>query len=313
MKLEHLREFIVAATYLNFTVAAKKLYITQPKISAHIALMEKELGFALFQREGGLALTHEGKRFFEGVSQIVENYDRLLDECLGSKSDPRYRFTFGEFSLFEMFPPTSLVRYSRAVEILRERHPSLDVDVVPIDNNRRISDLFAEGHCEVSFRTCCFEKVRNEIIALDDGMSVLPLEMDEMVVWMRKGHPLADLESVSVKDLERFPVLLASCQSMYTWVTTRQDFMKFHGVKPFFHMRNAPTPSAFVAPTKGDEVSLVSKEFSRSRRMQLHGDMAIRPFRDAVAQSCFCLCFPTDTDNPAVLELVEIMKELASD
>ena len=311
MRLEYLREFVVAATCLNFTAAAKQLYLTQPKVSAHIAAMEKELGFPLFDRLGGLSLTHEGRRFFEGASQIIEDYDRLVRECADSKREPRYRFVLGEFSLFEMFPPTSLVRYSRAVELLGECHPSLDVDVIPIENNRRIADLFAEGQCDVSFRTCCLENVRNEVVEVEDGMSVLPLEMDEMVAWIRCDHPLSRFDRVPVNELEGYPILLASCQSMRTWTTTRQDFMRIHGLEAVYKMKNASTPSAFVVPTKGDEVFLVAEAFSHSPCMRLHEDMVVRPLCDTMAQSCFCLCFPTDTDNPAVLELVEVMQDIA--
>ena len=53
MKTEHLREFAVLAQHLNFTIAAKELFIAQSTLSAHVAQLEEELGFALLERRGG--------------------------------------------------------------------------------------------------------------------------------------------------------------------------------------------------------------------------------------------------------------------
>lgn len=308
MRIEYLKEFIVAAGCLNFTAAAKKLYLTQPKMSAHIAAMEKELGFPLFNRDGGISLTYEGKRFFEGASQIVDSYDRLVRECSSNRKDAPFKIALGEFSLFEMFPPTALDLYGRAVEALRERHPSLDVNTVPIDNNRRIADLLSEGAFDVSFCSLCLPNADGPVTDAGEGMAALPLVMDEMVAWIRSDHPLAVLDEIPVERLAPFPLLLSTCESMRTWVATRQAFMAAHGIEPTYHWRNASTPSAFVEPTRGDEVLLISREFSHSRRMQMHRDMTIRPLAGARSQSCFCLCFSADTKNEAVLELLKFME-----
>lgn len=311
MRLEYLREFIVAATYLNFTTAAKKLYMSQPKMSAHIAAMEDELGFKLFDRSNGITLSHEGKRFFEGSSRLVDDYDALVNECRKAGSEHSQHLIMGEFSLFEMFPESALNRYSRAIAELVRQHPALDISAVPIDNNLRISDYFEKELCDISFRTCCLPKICNEVIELDDGMSALPLEMDNMVAWISVDHPLARQDAIKVADLEEYPILLASCQSMHTWTTTRKDFMAAHGLTPLFATKSASTPSSFIAPLENNDVYLISEAFSHSHRVRSFANMTVRPLSDTKAQSCFCLCFPTETDNPFVFKLVDTLKSMA--
>lgn len=48
--IPRIRAFLAAAECLNFTEAARRLYVTQPTLSKQIALIEDDLGFKLFVR-----------------------------------------------------------------------------------------------------------------------------------------------------------------------------------------------------------------------------------------------------------------------
>lgn len=64
MKLAQLEYFLEAAERLNFTSAAKALYISQPALSKQIALLEEELGARLFIRNSRrVVLTAAGEQF----------------------------------------------------------------------------------------------------------------------------------------------------------------------------------------------------------------------------------------------------------
>lgn len=59
--IPRIRAFLAAAECLNFTEAARRLYITQPTLSKHISLIESDLGFKLFVRSNrSVSLTPEG-------------------------------------------------------------------------------------------------------------------------------------------------------------------------------------------------------------------------------------------------------------
>ena len=70
MHLESIWEFVTFSQYMNFSKAAKKLYMSQSLLSRHIANLEKELGFKLVEREGTLRLTAAGARYLSWAEQI---------------------------------------------------------------------------------------------------------------------------------------------------------------------------------------------------------------------------------------------------
>lgn len=48
MTLSQIQYFLTAARCLNFTVAAREMYITQPALGRQISAMEEELGSSSF-------------------------------------------------------------------------------------------------------------------------------------------------------------------------------------------------------------------------------------------------------------------------
>ena len=62
----NLEYFLVAAEELNFTRAAKRLYISQQSLSNHISNLEKEFDVVLFNRTSPLTLTMRDRPFRPG-------------------------------------------------------------------------------------------------------------------------------------------------------------------------------------------------------------------------------------------------------
>ena len=62
----NLEYFLVAAEELNFTKAAKQLFISQQSLSNHISNMEKEFDVILFNRTNPLTLTYAGQALKNG-------------------------------------------------------------------------------------------------------------------------------------------------------------------------------------------------------------------------------------------------------
>lgn len=78
MRIDYIREFLHAAKLGNFSVAASELYITQPTLTRHIALLEKELGAPLFyQSDRKMELTDAGKYARQAFEDMIEKYDAL--------------------------------------------------------------------------------------------------------------------------------------------------------------------------------------------------------------------------------------------
>lgn len=65
INLNQLRAFYYVAKYLSFTVAAQKLFISQPAVTAQIKLFENYYDLKFFKRiKNKLYLTTEGRKLF---------------------------------------------------------------------------------------------------------------------------------------------------------------------------------------------------------------------------------------------------------
>jgi DNA-binding transcriptional LysR family regulator len=87
--LNGLRAFEVAARLGSFTLAAKELHVTQAAVSQQVRLLEKRLGFALFQRHANeLELTDQGRAFQPGLTDAFNTIERLTDQVAAMRAGP---------------------------------------------------------------------------------------------------------------------------------------------------------------------------------------------------------------------------------
>ena len=63
---------------MNFTKAARKLFITQQSLSGHIRRLEEEYGVTLFERKPVLKLTPEGKNMVFYARQILQAENMMI-------------------------------------------------------------------------------------------------------------------------------------------------------------------------------------------------------------------------------------------
>ena len=73
MNFDNYRYFAAAAEELNFTKAARKLFMTQQALSKQIDKMEKEYNTRLFNREMPMSLTPAGECMYRHVCRILDN------------------------------------------------------------------------------------------------------------------------------------------------------------------------------------------------------------------------------------------------
>ena len=106
MTLQQLRYVITIAETGSFTMAANKLFITQPSLSKTIGELEKEMGIAIFNRGNkGVYLSEDGTKFLSYARQVVEQADLLEKEYKGgltvgrafSVSSQHYAFVVNAF------------------------------------------------------------------------------------------------------------------------------------------------------------------------------------------------------------------------
>lgn len=71
--------FIQAASLLNFTAAAEKMFMTQPALSHQISNIENELNVKLFVRgNNAVRLTPAGQVLYKGLQSVLTDYKNLI-------------------------------------------------------------------------------------------------------------------------------------------------------------------------------------------------------------------------------------------
>lgn len=81
MTLTQLKGFLAIAEKQSFTAAADRLYISQSALSQQMKALERELGFALFDRSSRRAvLTEAGRSFYQNAIKMQELYIHAMAE-----------------------------------------------------------------------------------------------------------------------------------------------------------------------------------------------------------------------------------------
>ena len=96
MTLSQIQYFLTAARCLNFTVAARELYITQPALGRQISAIEEELGIKLFIRnKNSLSLTPVGAMLREEFTSLMVNYNEILQKIYAMGQEDSVRIRIG--------------------------------------------------------------------------------------------------------------------------------------------------------------------------------------------------------------------------
>lgn len=79
---KHLASFFAVAQAGSFSAAAARLFVSRTALLQQINLMEKELGFPVFERHNkGVTLTEAGRYFYEEMKKLTETSQKILRRC----------------------------------------------------------------------------------------------------------------------------------------------------------------------------------------------------------------------------------------
>ena len=81
---------IELARTLNFSRGAENMFVSQPTFSYQIKLLEEEVGFEIFERNGkGAALTPAGQQFVSYLTNMREEMKRAIEQ--GQNFSAKYK------------------------------------------------------------------------------------------------------------------------------------------------------------------------------------------------------------------------------
>lgn len=103
MNLKQLESFTLIIESRSFSQAAKKLFLTQPTISSHISLLEKELNTQLLIRTTkDVYPTEDGKKLYTYAKQILNLQNTIFQE-FNVRSEESNLLTLGASTIPEQY------------------------------------------------------------------------------------------------------------------------------------------------------------------------------------------------------------------
>lgn len=193
IELRKLRHAAVLAFEGNFTRAAEKLHITPSALSQSIAKLEEDLGLVLFDRDkGGATLSRVGRQYIGRIDKLLFDARGLAHDLMLASGAHAGEVSFG------IRPDAAKIFLGDLLREVVNEAPNLRVATAITINEVLLEYLSHEG---LEFIIC--DTAGPELSARLSSRKIGSFPID---VYMRPEHPLAGLETVTLKDLRTFPL-----------------------------------------------------------------------------------------------------------
>ena len=194
MEWQQIIGFYQVAKLGSFTKAGDATFRTQSALSQQIKALEQELDCHLFERIGKrkLRLTSAGERFFEFAEAILENYYCLKEDLseLQGLQKGRLRIAAPFTTLYHLVPET-LKEY-----IIQFPYVELTI----LDRSQQVViELVRNGDIDLGFT------LESEV---PKDLSLLRWKRVETVLMVPVGHPLAEAERVTLRQIAKYSLIL---------------------------------------------------------------------------------------------------------
>ncbi len=203
MTLTQLRYVIVLSKENSINDAAKRLFISQPSLTAALKSLEQEIGFDIFNRsKNGISLTVKGSEFLGYAKSVLEQYD-ILDAKYVSKSNIKRTFHVSmQHYTFAVDAFVQVIKQYGMDEYEFEIHETQTYEVIKNVSDRKseIGVLYMNN-----YNRPVLEKFFKE-----NAIEFTPLFDCSIYAYMHKSNPLSSKQSVTLKELDDYPCLVFS-------------------------------------------------------------------------------------------------------
>lgn len=195
MKLHQLRYLAaVAQSGLNITAAAQKLHTSQPGVSKQIKLLEDELGFQIFTREGRnlTRITPAGQQVIERAVRILQETQAIRDLATELRDEGRGSLSIGTTH--------TQARYvlPAVISEFRGRYPQVRVNLHQ-GTTEQIAEMVAQDRIDCAIATGSEH--------LFEDLTLLPCYRWHRVIVVPREHPLAAVPRPTLKQLGAYPLI----------------------------------------------------------------------------------------------------------
>ncbi|MBC9798116.1 LysR family transcriptional regulator [Sinomicrobium weinanense] len=188
-----LKVFHTVAKRLNFTRAARELYISQPAVTKHVKALEQEYGIQLFERNGTkIQLTYAGELLLQSTEKIFEIYRKLETDLHALSGEQVGKLRIGA--------STTIANYilPKVLPAFREKYSDVDIELL-VGNTEWIEKLLENKDIDLGV---------TEGVSKSPGLKYTPFIRDEIVLTGSADHPAALKGTIDTEELKQQPLLI---------------------------------------------------------------------------------------------------------
>lgn len=189
MNLNQLKNFIKLAECLSFTEASKCLFISQPTLSRQISVLEEELGTPLFVREKKkLRLTPGGSLLYNRLPELLSSFEQTLSEVQEANMGYEGKLHIGFLDIYD-----SRQFFDLCLRPFQEAHGNIELNIARYALDELPRKLYDKTlDLAITYNFSLFDQ--------PDLLHVVVQNYNSCIL-MRKDHPLAERENLSLYDL----------------------------------------------------------------------------------------------------------------
>jgi DNA-binding transcriptional LysR family regulator len=250
-KLKHL---VLIDRYGSISAAARALSLTQSTLSRSLADIEREIGYALFDRRArDVVATERGRAFLTRAARIISDLEQLSEDARQTR--------FAEEALIRVgvCPASMQGLVNKAIKQLVLRRPDLRVHLEATSVSGGVRAL-ARGDFDVLVGP-------EDAMKSEDDFAVEPLGELKTHLFARKLHPLAGKQNVKKPDIAGFPVVAPDRMSWHTdELRTLFSALGGDAARRMHVIEYFPLIADIVAAS--DAVGVVSAEYARTKTFE---------------------------------------------
>ncbi|MBU0621292.1 MAG: LysR family transcriptional regulator [Gammaproteobacteria bacterium] len=210
-RLKQMRAFCEVVRTGSITLAAQKLFLSQPSVTLQIQAMERELGVTVFERRGPvLKLTPDGETLYALAEPLVKGIDGLQENFAaqhGRLESGELNIGAGESTILYILP--------EAVRRFVAAHPRIQLKIHNVTGRDGLKMLRAD---EIDFAV-------GSMLDVPDDITYQPVATFDPVLIVPLGHPLAKKTSVTLEEISQYGLILPP-RHLSTWRMVKYVFQQ---------------------------------------------------------------------------------------
>jgi len=243
MDFDQLITFIEVAKLSSFSRAGRKLYRSQPAVSAQIQQLEQECGARLFDRTTkSVSLTDAGRIFFTCAERLLAQRQEGMKAIADQGETPQGGLAIGANEATCLYVlPGVFAKYS-------DLYPSVAISIYR-NFTRKIVERLEDGTLDVGIVTMPLDSAK---------LTTRPIFRDRLMLMLPAGSPLAKLKSVPIEVAAKEKFIYP--KTGYTRQVLDKLFRPYSGLQVRMELPSVEMIKSFVAAGMG--VSILSESFA---------------------------------------------------